>query len=143
MRRILTCICFALVILAGCSVMTVDALLELKVDGIVNTQQGEPIQNAKVRFYDTGIDQWRQSSGHSLVVGLTDKRGRLSSKFSYLFGYEIRGKSSPDLPGTFDLTVEADGFTTARLPYQISLLPEEDGVLILNFEVQLQEIPSE
>jgi len=124
---------------AACTYRVVDAVTRFRVEGVVQTSEGEPLPNVEIYFVDTGLDQWRRSLGEAISVARTDGKGRVSQGFIYSWGYGSRKNARPDVPGSFYLLFELDGYEFVRHEFNLEDLPRDDKFeALVEFRVALQ-----
>ena len=122
--------------LSACSYRVVDVISRFKIEGVVLEQNNNPLSGVTLYFVDNGLDQWRRNLGEALLIGRTDGEGKLSKGFSYSWGYRTRKDSQPDVPGTFYLLLELDGYEFVREEFNIKALPRlEDHEVLVEFSI--------
>ena len=135
----------ALLCLRCTSSTVVDALAIFQIDGVTLDENGQPLASVNIGFIDTGIDQWRHNKGFLIPIAKTDDAGRISTTFSYFYGYIETGRQWPlALNGTFFLSFDLDGYQATRKEFNIRDSPRlDDGTVHLKFRVVMRSQPSE
>jgi hypothetical protein len=120
-----------------------DYLAQLSIRGVLVDAKNNPAVGAEVYFLDEGLDYVRSEDPFRwmTLIGKTNRSGKLSLRFDYMWGVVVRASTPPRAAGDFRIRVQYRDHVPHEARYSIEDLKERSGREIVDLgTVKLRHI---
>ena len=122
--------------IAGCTIKYIDTVTIFEIKGeVYDNDSRMPIENAAVRFMDTGYDYVRSSKPFPVTIGYSQANGKFSARLNYLWRSKDTTLQNPPQK-TFEVILTHEDYEPRRFHFNENNL-EQDG---MRFEINLEKV---